>query len=89
MFCTEIAATFVDSEYEAPPPADTELSDLLFTSRADDVIACRLFKQSLPGMVDVRTDGRRIWSARRIAGGWESYGPHAAATRPTAFGGGE
>jgi len=36
-----------------------------------------LFKMRLPGMINVRTDGKQIYAMRRVVTGywWESYGP--------------
>ena len=70
VFSTEIAATFqeadqgtVDAEEAAQPGTNANRRVL--------------FKKRLHGMINVRTDGTRIYAARRVAAGywWESYGP--------------
>jgi len=74
LFSTEIAATF--SEINVPPaPGDTE------TSGGSTVADQRhVFKQSLHGMINVRSDGSNLFAARRVMAGywWEAYGPIAA-----------
>lgn len=80
LFSTEIAATFVDAgDAEAVAEADlnepTSLADLDFGEAFANRIARRRFKKTLPGIINVRTDGKRIYAARRVEGGWESYGP--------------
>lgn len=80
VFSTEIAATFVDAgDDEAAAAADepTTLGDLDFAKAASNTAARRRFKKVLPGIINVRTDGSRIFAARRVNAGyqWESYGP--------------
>ncbi|MEJ2422206.1 MAG: MBL fold metallo-hydrolase [Acidobacteriota bacterium] len=64
VFSTEIAATFVEA-------GDVDNS-IVTDSGAE---ARRLFKRRLHGMINVRTDGEKLYSARRVAAGywWESY----------------
>jgi competence protein ComEC len=73
LFSTEIAASFVEFDVPAAPgganPADP------------DATLRNLFKRRLHGMINVRSDGTRLYAARRVAAGywWESYGPIPAA----------
>jgi hypothetical protein len=82
MFSTEIAATFVDAgDALAVAAAAIEepitLDDLDFSTAAANRIARRRFKKVLPGIINIRTDGRVLYAARRVAASyqWESYGP--------------
>lgn len=82
VFSTEIAALFVDAG--DPPSAAstgtaTTLGDLDFSKSASNVEARLRFKKVLPGIINVRTDGSRIFAFRRVQQGyqWESYGPIA------------
>jgi hypothetical protein len=82
VFSTEIAATFVDAgDDEAVASAHIEelstLGDLDFSDSAANSVARRRFKKVLPGIINIRTDGREIYAARRVKAGyhWESYGP--------------
>lgn len=85
IFSTEIAANFVEAGEEPGPANLPELADLpasasLHTPEAN-ALARQLFKRRLHGMINVRTDGGRLYAARRVAAGywWEAYGPLAAA----------
>jgi beta-lactamase superfamily II metal-dependent hydrolase len=86
VFATEIAATFVDAgDSEAVPtpataPSDIGFGDLDFATSAANTEARRRFKQILPGVINVRTDGREIYAFRRVQASyqWESYGPLVA-----------
>ncbi len=87
IFSTEIAATFVDSG-ETLEEIDVELDDIDdFSSAESNVVARKLFKQSLPGIINVRSDGRNLYAARRVSAGywWEAYGPIAPAPYPSLF----
>ena len=82
LFSTEIAATFVDvGDAGAAAAAGIDepitLGDLAFSTSAANTIARRRFKKALPGIINVRTDGKKIYAARRVKAGyqWESYGP--------------
>jgi beta-lactamase superfamily II metal-dependent hydrolase len=78
LFSTEIAAAFVDAGETIPPEeANLTLDALDFSNSAANVTARRLFKQRLPGIINVRTNGSEIFVARRVAAGywWEAYGP--------------
>ena len=80
LFSTEIAATFVDAGDKAIVDTDSvpnDLSDIDFSKANANVDAHRLFKKSLPGIINIRTDGKHIYAARRVQAGyqWESHGP--------------
>ncbi|MFH1647120.1 MAG: MBL fold metallo-hydrolase, partial [Chloroflexota bacterium] len=77
VFSTEIAATFVEAGVKEKPDPDTGLERLDLSAPDADSQARNLFKRRLHGMINVRTDGRDIYAARRVAAGywWESYGP--------------
>lgn len=79
IFSTEIAATFTDAGDTQPPNASepTTLGDLDLSSSIDNETARKRFKKTLPGIINVRTDGKVIYSARRVLAGyqWEAYGP--------------
>jgi beta-lactamase superfamily II metal-dependent hydrolase len=88
LFSTEIAATFLDSgETLENLDVDQDLLELDFSTAAANSMAHRLFKLRLPGIINVRTDGHRLYAARRVAAsyGWESYGPVAPAVHPGVF----
>jgi hypothetical protein len=55
------------------------LDDLDFTDHSDNYIARLRFKQVLPGIINVRSSGQKLFSARRIDAWyqWESYGPRS------------
>jgi len=84
LFSTEIAATFYD---EADPHTvammimeePSTLDDLDFSDHSSNYIARLRFKQVLPGIINVRSSGEKLFSARRIDAWyqWESYGPKA------------
>jgi hypothetical protein len=73
LFSTEIAATF--HEDRSDRGAETSLEGLSVTDPADRRETRIRFKRRLHGMINVRTDGTRIFTARRVATGywWESY----------------
>ncbi len=87
LFSTEIAATFIDEGDELPDSGSETMEDLDFSVSSANTIARKLFKQRLPGLINVRTDGKNIYAARRVNQGywWEAYGPMAAAPHPTIF----
>lgn len=85
LFSTEIAATFKDegdSEWVAMAIMEepTTLGDLDFSDHSANHIARLRFKQVLPGIINVRSSGTKIFAARRVAANyqWESYGPWPA-----------
>lgn len=78
VFSTEIAATFTDTgEADAPAPEVPEGTDpdLMFATTELNRMARRRFKQALPGIINVRSNGREIFAARRVQAGyqWEAY----------------
>lgn len=79
IFSTELSALFVDAgDSEALIHADSEvttLDDLDFSNSASNKEARQRFKKILPGIINVRTDGEKIYSFRRVQMGyqWESY----------------
>lgn len=82
VFSTEIAATFVDAgDAEALATAGMNepitFGELDFSTSQANAIARRRFKKILPGIVNVRTDGQRLFAFRRVQQSyqWESYGP--------------
>lgn len=78
LFSTEIAAAFVDTgETILPEEANLTLDALDFSNATANATARRLFKQRLPGIINVRTNGSELYAARRVAAGywWEAYGP--------------
>jgi len=83
VYSTEIAATFVESDQRITLKEDSDLENEDFTKIEANVKARLLFKQRLNGMINVRTDGQKIYSARRVAAGywWESYDPLTPVSR--------
>jgi len=82
VFSTEIAATFVEAGVkEEQETKYKDLKNLNLRRRDANSLARDLFKRRLHGMINVRTDGKYIYAARRVAAGyaWESYGPLLAA----------
>ena len=83
VFSTEIAATFVEAGEKVEE--DIELCAEERNALDDATLAKMrlLFKRRLHGMINVRTDGEKIYAARRVAAGywWESYGPLTPAVR--------
>ena len=73
LFSTEIAATF--HEDRSDRGEETSLEGLSVTDPEDRREMRIRFKRRLHGMINVRTDGHKIYSARRVATGywWESY----------------
>ena len=68
-FSTEIAANFVEIDNGLDSVSQPEIRQP--TPR-------ELFKRRLHGMINVRTDGKQIYAARRVAAGYmsEYYGTH-------------
>jgi len=82
LFSTEIASTFIDSGETIPEgESGLTLDAIDFSTATANATARRLFKQRLPGIINVRTDGSQLYAARRVAAGywWEAYGPLAPA----------
>lgn len=75
MFSTEIAASFYDIDDDLN---DIALSEEEMQALDDDTLKKlrKLFKRRLHGMINVRTNGERIYAARRVDAPWqwESYG---------------
>ena len=88
LFSTEIAATFIESDEDELDSDELDtLEDLDFSVSEHNITARKLFKQRLPGIINVRTDGHVLYTARRVNAGywWESYGPMPAAPHPSIF----
>jgi len=84
LFSTEIAATFLDvgdphTVAMAILEEPTTLSDLDFKDHSDNYVARLRFKQVLPGIINVRSSGEKLFAARRIDAWyqWESYEPRS------------
>ena len=80
VFSTEIAATFTDSgEDDTPPPPHDEDADpdLMYSTSTLNRQARERYKKKLSGIINVRSDGRHLYAARRVMAsyGWESYDP--------------
>jgi hypothetical protein len=80
LFSTALAALFVDSgdpAAVADTGTTTTLGDLDFSQAAANTEARLRFKKLLPGIINVRTDGQKLYAFRRVqqSYGWESYGP--------------
>lgn len=79
IFSTELSALFVDAgDSDAVARANSEvttLDDLDFSNSAANTEARQRFKKVLPGIINVRTDGEKIFAFRRVQMGyqWESY----------------
>lgn len=80
VFSTEIAARF--SPVREPSAPDDETGDDIDAESPEGLNRLRgVFKRRLHGMINVRTDGRKLFAARRVDASyyWEAYGPFAAA----------
>jgi beta-lactamase superfamily II metal-dependent hydrolase len=84
VFSTEIAANFVESDETPEPQAAVVPEHENLRAPGANAEARRLFKRRLHGMINVRTDGRQLFAARRVAASywWEAYGPLAPEARP-------
>ena len=80
VFSTEIAANFTDA-------TEIDLRDILDDDTIDETEYERgkLFKRNLHGMINVRTDGKLLYAARRVQSGywWEAYGEIPAEDFPS------
>lgn len=87
VFSTEIAATFVGDGETAAPADGTAIDGLDFTSMAGNDMVRKRFKLLLPGIINVRTNGKKLYAFRRVNAGyqWESYGPLEPAPKPSIF----
>jgi glyoxylase-like metal-dependent hydrolase (beta-lactamase superfamily II) len=83
VFSTEIAATFLEAGEEVEDVVDLSTEELEALDDNTLAILRTLFKRRLHGMINVRTDGEKLYAARRVATGywWESYGPITPTTR--------
>ena len=77
VFSTEVAATFVEIGDEDNYERDYAMAMGEIADNESTGAIRRLFKRTLPGMINIRTDGKKIYAARRVKAGywWESYGP--------------
>jgi hypothetical protein len=79
LFATEIAANFAAVDAPADDGAEDEKTVATGDPKHPETVkaARRLFKRRLHGMINVRTDGKNLYAARRVAASyqWESYGP--------------
>jgi competence protein ComEC len=69
LFSTEIAANFVEVDNS---------SDIMREREDNQLTPRELFKRRLHGMINVRTDGKQIYAARRVVASymWEYYVRH-------------
>ena len=90
VFSTELAATFVGDGATADPSEGTAIDGLDFTKATGNETARKRFKLLLPGIINIRTDGRELYAARRVNASyqWEAYEPAEPAPRPSVFGDG-
>lgn len=77
IFSTEIAAAFVETGDELAAGEPHELEDVDFSVAGANATARKIFKQRLPGIINIRSDGEHLYAARRVNAGywWEAYGP--------------
>ena len=79
VFSTELVALFnVDRDTSsASPMSDADFMALNATDPGMVVNARRQFKKRLNGIINIRTDGRMLYAARRVSAGyqWVAYGP--------------
>lgn len=85
IFSTEIAATFTEDGEQEEPVADVpEDMDpaLMFSTTPLNTQARKRFKKALSGIINVRSNGRELYAARRVTASyqWESYDPIDAMT---------
>ncbi len=87
VFSTEIAATFVGDGETANPTDGTAIDGLDFTTTVGNETARKRFKLLLPGIINIRTNGKELYAFRRVnaAYQWESYGPMKPAPKPSVF----
>ena len=80
LFSTEIAATFSetgDAPVDEPAPDADADPDLMYSSSALNSQAHARFKKKLSGIINVRSDSKSLYAARRVTASyqWESYDP--------------
>lgn len=87
VFSTEIAATFVGDGETASPADGTAIDGLDYKKAVGNETARKRFKLLLPGIINVRTNGKELYAFRRVNAGyqWESYGPMTPAPKPSLF----
>ena len=87
VFSTEVAATFVGDGETEDPAEGTAVDSLDFTTATGNETARKRFKLLLPGIINVRTGGKKLYAFRRVNAGyqWESYGPMDPAPKPSVF----
>ncbi len=79
IFSTELSALFVDAgdpeSVDHADNTDTTMEGLDFSNSSANREARQRFKKLLSGIINVRTNGERIYSFRRVQMGyqWESY----------------
>lgn len=85
VFSTEIAAAFKDIGENLRD--QIKLSDEEYKALDEDTLLKlrKLFKRRLHGMINVRTDGKKLYAARRVKAAycWESYGGITPTPRST------
>ena len=77
IFAVKIAANFIEAVDKGKPSPHAKLDKLDPLAPDSDSQAKILYKRRLHGMINVRTDGKNLFAARRVMGAnpWESYGP--------------
>ena len=78
VFSTEIAATFTDADDDdafVPPHDPTVEAELQYSTTQLNSEARKRYKKKLSGIINVRSDGRHLYAARRVMASydWESY----------------
>ena len=83
VFSTEIAGSFTKLTKEEKKKIKISRKDMLHLNDKQYNELRILFKRRLHGMINVRTDGKKIFSARRVSAGymWESYGGDSPSRR--------
>lgn len=73
VFSTKIATTFVDAGDEAVADIiePTTLGGLYISVSSANTAARRRFKEVLPGIINVRTDGHHIHAAGRVRASYQ------------------
>lgn len=83
IFATEIAATFIEEDTKTPAKSKKTAQP---EERREDIDISSLkkahvtFRKTLNGMINVRTDGKKLFAARRVTKPiwWEAYEPRPA-----------
>ena len=76
VFSTEIGGSFTELTKEEKKTIKISRKEMLNLANKQYDDLRLLFKRRLHGMINVRTDGKKIYSARRVSAGymWEAYG---------------